>query len=92
MSYMMYHTESCGCKVLRGSEGLSPSSPHAHVVIDYCPKHNAAPAMYEALQIVTPWAKEWIKYLRINIGPGQGQEADKVFAAISEVLNKGEVK
>ena len=48
--------------------------------------------MYEALKIITPWAKKWIKYLRKNIGSGQGQGADEVFDSIETALAKAEGK
>ena len=50
----------------------------------------AAPDMYEALKIVLPWAKEWIRYLRNTVGQGQGQNADEQFVIADKALAKAE--
>jgi hypothetical protein len=46
--------------------------------------------MYEALKIVLPWAKEWIRYLRNTVGQGQGQNADEQFVIADKALAKAE--
>ena len=52
----------------------------------------AAPVMYEALKAVLYSAEQWVKFLRQNVGPGQGQGMDEVFekarAALSLVEGK----
>ena len=50
----------------------------------------AAPDMYEALKAVLPWAKEWIKYLRNNVGLGQGAGADEILLSADKALAKAE--
>jgi len=52
----------------------------------------AAPEMYEVLKSVLPWAKDWIKYLRLGIGKGQGAGADDVFSKAEAALAKAEGK
>ena len=52
----------------------------------------AAPMMYEALKAVLPWAKDWVKYLRNNVGQGQGQNADEQFLKAEKALAKAEGK
>lgn len=51
---------------------------------------SSAPEMYEALKAILPWAKDWIKFLRQNVGEGQGQDANDQLLKAVKALAKAE--
>ena len=73
------------CRLEKGSEGHSEALANANLIA-------AAPTMYETLKQVLPWAKEWIAYLRRNVGAGQGKDADAWFTKADKALAKAEGK
>ena len=70
-----------GDVTIEGEEAIA----NAHLIA-------AAPNMHEALKAVLPWAEEWIKYLRANVGIGQGKGANEVFDNARKALAKAEGK
>lgn len=69
---------NCGCTI-RHAYGI----PY----IVYCPKHNASPLMYQALQFVEHWFEEW----SVEIGPAEENLLERVRAAFA-AADSGEKK
>jgi hypothetical protein len=63
-----------------------------HVVENDIELIASAKQMYEALEVVLPWAKEWINYLQSKVGKGQGKGAEEWFKKADKALAKAEGK
>ena len=73
--YKVIGTMACGCKVIKHPDKtINP-------FIDYCPKHKAAPAMYEKLQRISRW-------LDMLIRQAEDQLSTCRFESLNEAIKK----
>jgi hypothetical protein len=80
----------CGCEIIE-REQIANLSPVYHT-IDYCPKHKAAPAMYEALKFTVELTAIARKYFPKSIKHNDRFTLENACAAINKALAKVENK
>lgn len=85
---MYYRNEfECGCMVVGDNAGC--------YTIEYCPKHGAAPLLYEALKIAIEDLRihlgEWV-CVTLTYSPEWTHTIKRTISDLEEALGKAEVK